>query len=122
MGTRRRHSTYQAEQPDGLARGVIALSLFAALVALTGGSSRSDITQIIALRSFSALFLVAALYQISWRELKLNGFLSIALLSYGVLLAIQVAPMPPEVWRSLPGGLTSICWTPLWIWKASGAP
>lgn len=103
MGTRRRHSTYQAEQPDGLARGVIALSLFAALVALTGGSSRSDITQIIALRSFSALFLVAALYQISWRELKLNGFLSIALLSYGVLLAIQVAPMPPEVWRSLPG-------------------
>ena len=79
------------------------LGLFAACVALLGGSSRPDAIQIVALRPMAALFLAPVLYLFAWphfRDLRTPFLLLVALTA---LIALQLVPLPPAVWQSLPG-------------------
>lgn len=83
--------------------GWVAIALFAALVALLGGSSRTDAIQIVALRPIGALFLVPALYLATRdRMADVRGplLLMLALMAW---MAIQLIPLPPGWWHALPG-------------------
>lgn len=82
--------------------GGILLGLFALLVALTGGASRYDAVQIIPLRTLSVLFLFTALYYLSFRRVKKELFLVSILSSFVLLTALQLVPLPPSIWQSLP--------------------
>ena len=80
----------------------IALVAFVLVAFLLGGSSRHDVTSLIVLRPLSALFLVYALIGMSreaWREFRGLFLLLIALV---VLIWVQLIPLPPSIWASLP--------------------
>ena len=73
------------------------------LVFLTGGASRVDVQSLLILRPVSAFICVVAL--ISLRREHLEGRKGL-LAGIGVMLAlaaIHLIPLPPEIWRSLPG-------------------
>ena len=83
-------------------QGWIILGLFALLAALTGGASRYDAIQIVPLRALSALFLLPALYYLSLKKLKEEVFLVSLLALFALLTALQLVPLPPSIWQSLP--------------------
>lgn len=78
------------------------LAAFTALVALTGGGSRSDIVSLPALRGFAALTLFAMLALVpaaAWRGIR------VPLVLLGLLalwMVVQLVPLSPDIWRSLP--------------------
>jgi O-antigen ligase len=79
------------------------LAAFLVLVFLTGGASRVDVQSLLILRPVSAFICVVAL--ISLRREHLEGRKGL-LAGIGVMLAlaaIHLIPLPPEIWRSLPG-------------------
>jgi O-antigen ligase len=83
--------------------GWVALGLFAAIVALFGGSSRFDAVQIAALRPLAALFLIPALYLLS-REKLADLRTPVVLLGLLTLwMAFQLIPLPSGIWQALPG-------------------
>lgn len=82
---------------------LVVFCLFLAIVALLGGSSRPDPTQIIALRPLAALLLVPVLYAISRDAIRPGRAPLALLLSLAVLMVLQVIPLPPSIWHSLPG-------------------
>lgn len=79
------------------------LGLFAALVALLGGTSRPDAIQIVALRPLAALFLAPVIYFFAWRHLRDMRTPFLLLVALIVLMALQLVPLPPAVWQALPG-------------------
>ena len=79
------------------------LVLFALVVAFLGGSSRPDIPQIAVLRPLAALFLIPALYTLSFADLGRAKLLVWLTGMLAVWMAIQLIPLPPSVWQSLPG-------------------
>ena len=107
-----------AEAWTGLALLTLLLLAFA-----LGGSARADVPQLLILRPAAVLALGFALATVSRRHVAGFGA-PVALALAAVLLpALQLLPLPPEVWRSLPGralvaevdaaaGLGSI-WRPL---------
>jgi O-antigen ligase len=107
-----------AEAWTGLALLTLLLLAFA-----LGGSARADVPQLLILRPAAVLALGLALATVSRRHVAGFGA-PVALALAAVLLpALQLLPLPPEVWRSLPGralvaevdaaaGLGSI-WRPL---------
>jgi heme/copper-type cytochrome/quinol oxidase subunit 4 len=88
---------------EGVGSGWVILSLLAVIVAFTGGASRSDAIQIVALRSFSSLFLIIALFYIRKENLKGNRTLVFLFLCFVLIAAIQLVPLPSWLWQSLPG-------------------
>jgi O-antigen ligase len=68
-----------------------------------GGGSRADIISLIILRPLSAITLVwfaLTLKPEAWREIRIP----LVLLGFAALLAIlQLVPLPPALWHSLPG-------------------
>lgn len=100
-----------------------AIALLAAVVAFLGGSSRPDAVQIIALRPLAALFLMPAFYWITRERMADFRTLLIIAALLAVWTAIQLIPLPPFIWQSLPGrdpvsaigealGMTSV-WRPI---------
>lgn len=81
---------------------LIWLALFAFGVALLGGSSRFDPIQIAALRPFAALMLIPALYVIKAEDLRRGSWPVLFLCSMAIWIALQLVPLPPWVWTSLP--------------------
>ena len=81
----------------------IALALLAATVGLLGGSSRPDAVQNVALRPMAALLLVPALYQLQLAHLCSARIPSILFGALTVWTAVQLVPLPPSLWQSLPG-------------------
>ena len=79
------------------------LALFVGVVAALGGSSRPDVVQISALRPLAAMFLIPALYYLRLEHLRDAKVLAILLGLLGIWMAIQLAPLPPSIWHSLPG-------------------
>jgi O-antigen ligase len=74
-----------------------------AITFLVGGGSRDDIQSLIVLRPLAALFLAFSLATVQREHLKQNGG-ALALLGFLVLInVIQLVPLPPQVWTSLPG-------------------
>ena len=98
---------YDQDSRNDTNRAWLLLGLFAALVALLGGSSRADAVQIAALRPFAALFLIPAVYwlygdrfQAAQGPLRLIGWLVSGL---AIWMALQLVPLPPSVWHMLGG-------------------
>lgn len=79
------------------------LGLFAAFVALLGGSSRPDAVQIVALRPLAALFLAPVLYFFAWRHFRDLRAPFLLLVALTVLMVLQLVPLPPALWQALPG-------------------
>lgn len=76
---------------------------FVALVFLTGGGSRADITSLVILRPLAFLMLGIALVMMDtrhWERVRLP-MAAIALLALAMLL--QLVPLPPFLWQALPG-------------------
>lgn len=76
---------------------------FALLVFATGGGARADIESLIILRPITALLFVASLAGLSARQfqsLKIPLCFMAALI---LLVIIQLIPLPPAIWASLPG-------------------
>lgn len=84
-------------------KGLIFLVLLAAVVAFLGGASRYDAIQIVPLRALSGLFLIPALYFLTWRDLKREAVLVWLLGLFVILVGLQLVPLPPAVWNGLPG-------------------
>lgn len=80
----------------------VTLCLFAILLAMTGGASRSDEIQIISLRGFSAIFLVVAFYKMRFADVRSNRVLLALLGGLLFVIVIQLLPLPSGLWKSLP--------------------
>lgn len=83
--------------------GFAVLGSFAFVVALCGGSSHPDVFQLVLLRPGVALFLVPALYYLTSEQLVGARFLVALILALGGLMVMQLTPLPPDLWMSLPG-------------------
>ncbi len=103
--------------------GWLFVVAFAVLVALLGGSSRTDAAQIVALRPLAALFLIPALYYLNRDRLAAVKAPLLLLGGLALWMFIQLVPLPSGVWSALPGrgpiadmgaqlGLTDI-WRPI---------
>ena len=79
------------------------LILLATVVALLGGSSRPDAVQIAVLRPLVALILIPALYYLSLRQLREAKSLVWLLGLLAAWMTLQIVPLPPSVWQTLPG-------------------
>lgn len=75
----------------------------ALVVAFLGGSSRFDMVQLMALRPLSALFLIPALYWATRENMRAFTTPLILLGLFALWMGIQLIPLPPEMWHSLPG-------------------
>lgn len=91
----------QAQNIQALA-GLVLLGLFVSMLAFLGGSSRPDAVQIAALRPLAGLFLIPVLYWIT-REQLAEVKPVVMLLGAALLwMALQLVPLPPALWQSLP--------------------
>ena len=79
------------------------LAIFAASVALLGGSSRADPAQLIILRPLAVLFLIPALYLLRWDDMREIRFPVLLLGAFCLWMALQLVPLPPAIWQALPG-------------------
>ena len=80
-----------------------AFSAFMIIVFFTGGSSRDDVQSLVLLRPVAALFAGYALTCVARDQLKGRLFpIYIALTLVG-LMVLQLIPLSPAVWPSLPG-------------------
>ncbi|WP_209349136.1 O-antigen ligase family protein [Pontixanthobacter sp. CEM42] len=93
----------RGQQTSTLTYGWIALGLFAVVAALLGGSSRYDAVQITVLRPLAALFLIPALYFFSREKLADLKTPAMLLGLLALWMVIQLIPLPPGIWQSLPG-------------------
>ena len=80
-----------------------ALALFIVAVAFLGGSARQDMVQLSALYPIAALCLIPAFWQTKWRNVWEYGALCVVLALFLAWALLQIVPLPPEVWSSLPG-------------------
>lgn len=95
-----------SKQPDyidkNLSSGWIILGLFAIVASVTGGASRFDAVQIIPLRMLSALSIVFSISFIVKERLKDERALTLLFGSLVLIVALQLVPLPPSLWQSLP--------------------
>ena len=78
------------------------LAVFAAAMALFGGSSRPDVAQLGALRPIAALALIPALYLLTSARFRLTRLPALLLAALASWMALQLVPLPPTIWQFLP--------------------
>jgi O-antigen ligase len=76
---------------------------FVALVAVLGGSSRPDVSGLVLLRPMAILFCLYALLVVSSEQLRSVRAALLLVGSLMMLAILQLVPLPPGVWSSLPG-------------------
>lgn len=79
-----------------------ALALFVALVFLMGGSSRPDTLSLVFLRPLAVAFGAYALIVMRPAEWQAIKFPVILLGLLALTMVLQLIPLPPEIWTSLP--------------------
>jgi len=82
--------------------------LFLVFVFLLGGGSRSDIASLPILRGAAVLFAFWAAIQMrreDWRRIRVPLLLMLALMLW---MALQLVPLPPDIWHGLPGRSTIV--------------
>ncbi len=81
----------------------VSLIILVAATFLMGGASRGDVLSLVFLRPLAAVMLVIGLYGMTWDMVR--GFRLVCGLSVGLtaLVAVQLLPLPPGLWMSLPG-------------------
>ncbi len=80
-----------------------AFALFFVACAFLGGSSRADTAQLLLLRPIIILYIALLLIrrvQWDWQPLRI---LMVMFGSYTAIMTVQLIPMPPAWWTSLPG-------------------
>lgn len=97
------NAAVQSKSVAGGLQTLIWLALFAALIALLGGSARFDAVQITALRPLAALFLIPAFYYLSRESVRDVKAPLVLLAAITVWTALQLVPLPPAMWHALPG-------------------
>ena len=99
-------STRRLPRPNLLARFSArfwALASFLVFAFLVGGGSRPDIESLMVLRPVSAIVFAYALIGISRDDAK-TYWLPLVIAGGALLLcAVQLVPLPPAIWQSLPG-------------------
>lgn len=73
------------------------------VVFLLGGSSRDDVASLVVLRPLSVLLLGFALATTTRDIVARNAVLILAVASLPIVAALQLIPLPPSIWRHLPG-------------------
>lgn len=68
-----------------------------------GGSSRANVVSLLYVRPFAALFLAAVLLVTTSRGSRVVRIPLILLALLATSMAIQLIPLPPEIWAALPG-------------------
>lgn len=86
----------------GSGTALVIIGLYASVVALSGGASRFDAVQIVPLRTVSALFLLVSLFALTKRNLSAERMLCLSFGCFSLILASQLALLPPWVWQGLP--------------------
>lgn len=85
------------------ASGLWWLAAFSFIVFTMGGGSRSDITSLILLRPITFLFLIIAIWQSDKFTFRRAGLPLWIAVSIAAITALQLIPLPPSFWQSLPG-------------------
>ena len=80
------------------ALGVLLVACF-----VLGGSARGNVASLIVLRPLSILLLGFGLWHLRVSQLKAHGFVVGMALAILAVPALQLIPLPPEVWSHLPG-------------------
>lgn len=89
--------------PAGIALSAWVPIIFLVFVFLLGGGSRSDIASLPILRGTAVLFAFWAALQMrleDWRRIRTPLSLMLALILW---MALQLVPLPPDIWHGLPG-------------------
>jgi O-antigen ligase len=82
---------------------LIIVGIFLGFVLFFGGASRADVMSLPIVRFASILMIVYALIQLEpyqWRQVRTPVLF---LLAVAAVIAIQLIPLPPGLWASLPG-------------------
>lgn len=82
---------------------LLLLIAFMVVVFVTGGSSRTDVLSLVFLRPFAALVCAVALASLPSDRLREYRLLFLLFGSLALLIALHLVPLPPSLWRSLPG-------------------
>jgi O-antigen ligase len=76
---------------------------FVLFAMLLGGGSRADVLSNIWLRPVAVLLGAYALYTCRWADLRAHRYVTGLAAATVALTAIHLIPLPPSVWRALPG-------------------
>ncbi len=90
-------------QPSRLLHRDIIFAAYLVLVFLIGGGSRADIISLVILRPLSAVAAVwfaLTLRRDAWKDIRIPVGLLSAMIA---LVALQLLPLPPDLWHSFPG-------------------
>jgi O-antigen ligase len=79
------------------------LIAFLVIVAFTGGASRSDVQSLVILRPLSMLFCGIGLWSLTHHQIRAFRPLFICAATFFVLVILELIPLPPEIWSTLPG-------------------
>lgn len=81
----------------------VMLSIFLAVLWIAGGASRADVFGQVVVRSVAWIILAAVL--VFGRPPRWSAISSVAifLLTSVVIVAMQLIPLPPDIWTALPG-------------------
>ncbi len=93
-------SLRERSETRGARLGVFVAFVVAAF--LLGGGARSDISSLIILRPLAALGAAYAVTQISVQQLSAIRFPLLFLGLCALLVVVQLIPLPPEIWTTLP--------------------
>lgn len=103
------------EEPNPLLRWLtfVALGLFLLMLAFGGGASRADVMSLAPLRVSAVLVLAVALFHPAIaRPGPFRGLLWFTLICF-LAVGLQLVPLPPSVWTSLPGREAAAAAAPL---------
>ncbi len=99
----------------------ILFGLLVVAVALLGGSSRPDAIQLIPLRAAASFLLCLGLIWVTRDQLRRVAPLLWWLAGLAALMALQLLPLPPFLWQSLPGreGVVALeqAWALEGVWR-----
>jgi O-antigen ligase len=79
------------------------LTIFLAIIFLTGGSSRSDVSSLLILYPAAFIACAAALMTLRLDHVRSNIFIMVMAMLVVTLAVLHVIPLPPSIWQNLPG-------------------
>jgi len=81
----------------------LLLCLFLGTMLFFGGASRADVMSLPIVRLASVVMIAIALMQIDHQQWMVIRVPALFLLAVGAIVAIQLVPLPPQLWASFPG-------------------
>ncbi|MEP2735208.1 MAG: O-antigen ligase family protein [Erythrobacter sp.] len=96
-------TTMPSDRNASQTKAWVALGLMVLIVGAFGGTAREDLAQVAVLRPLAALMLIPAIYWFAWDRTKGLRFLLLLVGLLAVWMAVQLVPLPPDIWQNLPG-------------------